>query len=397
MAGIVIIGAGECGVRAAFTLRDKGFEGPISLIGVEAALPYERPPLSKGQADEPRLIRAETAYQEAGIDLRLGTSAATLDVEGKTVTLADGSKLDYEKLLIATGARARLFPGMDGCLTLRTNKDAERIVRTFEPGKHVGIIGGGFIGLELAATAQRAGADIVVVEAATELMARAVPTDIARHVRDKHEAEGVVIRTGAKVASADAATITLEDGETLTFDIVIAGVGALPDIGLAEDAGLQVQNGITVDGGFRTSAPDVFAAGDCCNFVWRGERVRLESWRAAQDQGEHAARAMLGEGGDYAKVPWFWSDQFDFSLQVAGLFDSARESHRRDIADDAFLLFQRDAAGVLQAAAGIGPGNAVAKHIRLAEKLIEREAEIAPAELADPNVDLKRLLKAAQS
>ena len=150
-------------------------------------------------------------------------------------------------------------------------------------------------------------------------------------------------------------------------------------------------------GSFRTSAPDVFAAGDCCSFPWRGQRLRLESWRAAQDQGEHAAIAMLGEAGGYAKVPWFWSDQFDLSLQVAGLFDTEREVHRRDLDGGAFLLFQRDAAGTLQAAAGVGPGNAVAKHIRLAERLIEREATIEPGDLADPSVDLKRLLKAAQS
>jgi 3-phenylpropionate/trans-cinnamate dioxygenase ferredoxin reductase subunit len=225
-------------------------------------------------------------------------------------------------------------------------------------------------------------------------MARAVPAAIGRVVQARHEAAGVVVRTGAKVASADAGRITLEGGETLGFDMVIAGVGALPDTGLAAAAGLEVQNGIEVDSAFRTSAPHVFAAGDCCSFPWRGRRLRLESWRAAQDQGEHAAGAMLGDVEDYAKVPWFWSDQFDLSLQVAGLFDPNGDTVRRDLADDAFLLFQQDADGALQAAAGVGQGNAAAKHIRLAEKLIERAATIAPADLADPGVDLKRLLKA---
>ncbi|MEZ5931004.1 MAG: FAD-dependent oxidoreductase [Alphaproteobacteria bacterium] len=397
MAGIVIIGAGECGVRAAFTLRDKGFSQSITLIGAEAALPYERPPLSKGQTDELKPIRAEAAYDDAAIDLRLNTDAQSVDVGEKTVHLSDGSVLDYGKLLIATGARARLFPGMDGCLTLRTHEDAQRIVAGCGSGKRIGVIGGGFIGLELAATARRAGSAVTVIEAAPELMARAVPSEIARYVQSRHEDEGVALRTGVKVASANAETITLDGGETLSFDVVVAGVGALPDTDLAEAAGLDVDNGIVVDGSFRTSASDVFAAGDCCNFPWRGGRVRLESWRAAQDQGEHAACAMLGEAGDYAKVPWFWSDQFDLSLQVAGLFDPRRETVRRDLDGDAFLLFQRDVDGRLEAAAGVGLGNTVAKHIRLAEKLIEREATIEPADLADPGVDLKRLLKAAQS
>ena len=397
MAGIVIIGAGECGVRAAFTLRDEGFEGSISLIGAEATLPYERPPLSKGQADELKPIRAIEAYQKRNIDLRRGISAESIDVKTKTARLSDGSSLEYRNILIATGAYVRLFPGMDSCLTLRTNDDAAHIAAKFGPGKRVGIIGGGFIGLELAATARCAGADVVVIEAAPELMARAVPTDIARCIKDKHEAEGVEIRTGTKVTSTDVDSITLDDGETLRCDSVIAGVGAFPNTGLAEAAGLQVENGIAVDGSFRTSASDVFAAGDCCSFPWRGHRVRLESWRAAQDQGEHVARAMLGDVEDYARVPWFWSDQFDFSLQVAGLFDSARESYRRDLDNAAFLLFQRNADGRLEAAAGVGTGNAVAKHIRLAERLIEREAKIEPDALSDPSVDLKRLLKAVQS
>jgi 3-phenylpropionate/trans-cinnamate dioxygenase ferredoxin reductase subunit len=266
LAGIVIIGAGECGVRAAFTLRDKGFDGQITLVGTEAVLPYGRPPLSKGQADELKPIRAEPAYQERNIDLRRDIGAPSIDVNAKTTRLSDGSSLEYQKTLIATGAHARLFPGMDDCLTLRTNEDAMRIVAKFGPGKRVGIIGGGFIGLELAATARRAQAEVTVIEAASALMARAVPTDIACHVQDKHEAEGVEIRTDAKVAAADADSTTLDDGETLRFDSVIAGVGALPNTDLAKAAGLAIDNGILVDGSFRTSAPDVFAAGDCCNF-----------------------------------------------------------------------------------------------------------------------------------
>ncbi len=394
MVGVVIIGSGECGVRAAFTLRDRGYSGSITLIGAESALPYERPPLSKGKSSEPKLIRAEQAYRDAGIELRLGLRAETVDPAGKQVGLDDGTALAYEKLLLATGANARLFPGMDGCLTLRTVEDADRIIPGFAEGARVGIIGGGFIGLELAATARLAGADVTVVEAGSRLMARAVPAEIADRVGTRHRDEGVNLMTATEVASADAKTIVLADGTRLSFDLVIAGVGALPNTGLADAAGLSVENGIVVDSSFRTSAPDIFAAGDCCNFPWLGRQVRLESWRAAQDQGDHAAAAMLGDVAEYARVPWFWSDQYDLSLQVAGLFDPGRETLRRGDPESPVLLFQCDDAGRLAAAAGVGKGNAVAKDIRLSEKLIERAAPVDPAALCDPSVDLKRLLRA---
>ena len=226
-------------------------------------------------------------------------------------------------------------------------------------------------------------------------MGRAVPAEIAAHVRARHERAGVDVRTGVAVASASARAIVLADATALHFDQVVAGVGASPDTALAEAAGIDVDDGILVDETFRTSAAGVFAAGDCCRFPWRGRRVRLESWRAAQDQGAHAAAAMLGDGATYASVPWFWSDQYELSLQVAGLFDPEGEVVRRALDDDAFLLFQRDDMDRLAAAAGVGPGNAVAKSVRLAEKLIERGASIDPATLADPSADLKRLLKSA--
>ena len=399
MAGIVIIGAGECGVRAAFALRELGFEGPLALLGEEHGLPYERPPLSKpapaGPRAGPKPIRGEATYAEAGVDFRPGTRAVGIDTDRKRVELAGGSSLDYDRLLLATGARARRFPGMEGCLTLRTGEDAARIVPRFGKGARVGIVGGGFIGLELAATARAAGAETTVVEAAPRLMARAVPAEIAGIVHRRHEAEGVEVRTGAAVASAGADEIVLGDGARLGFDLVVAGVGSLPETALAESAGIELENGVAVDGAFRTSAPDVFAAGDCCSFPWRGRRVRLESWRAAQDQGAHVAAAMLGPVDDYVGVPWFWSDQYDLTLQVAGLFDPALEALRRELADGALLLFQRDGAGRLVAAAGVGTGNAVAKSVRLAEKLIERGAPVDAAALEDPSVDLKRLLRGA--
>lgn len=393
MAGMVIIGAGECGVRAGFALREQGYGGTVTLIGAETALPYERPPLSKTSPPKEKPIRKVEAFGEADIDFRRGVNADSIDREAKTVALSDGGTLTYEKLLIATGARARLFPGMEGCLTLRTCEDAEAIVPRFEPGVRVGIVGGGFIGLELAGTARGAGAEVTVIEAAPALMARAVPGEIAAAAQARHEAEGVTLKLDTKVASATATGITLAKGEALPFDLVIAGVGSLPDTALASAAGLKVEDGIVVDETLRTSDPHIFAAGDCCRFPWRGASVRLESWKAAQDQGAHAAAAMLGAEEPYAKVPYFWSDQYDMTLQVAGLFDPALPVHRRDTGDETRLVFQCD--GTLRAAAGIGPGNAVAKDIRIFEKLIEREARLDPATLADPATNLKKLLKAA--
>lgn len=395
MSGMVIIGAGECGVRAAFALREHGYTGPVTLIGEEYALPYERPPLSKGRAAEPKAIRKKDDYAAANVELRLGARVDAIEIDHNRLRLVDDTRIAYDRLLIATGARARLFPGMSKCLTLRTNEDANRIARLVRSGVRVGIVGGGFIGLELAATATRAGAEVTVVEAGSRVLNRGIPEEIAEIVHRRHATEGVDIRTAAAVTAADATTITLADGAVLDFELVIAGVGSRPNTEMAEAAELRVENGIVVDGSFRTSASNIFAAGDCCNFPWHGKSVRLESWKAAQDHGAHAAVAMLGETNDYGKVPWFWSDQYDLSMQVAGLFDPARQTIQRRTPGEIRLVFQLDEAGRLSAAAGIGPGNSVAKDIRVFEKLIERGTFLETTVLADPAVNLKSLLRAA--
>jgi 3-phenylpropionate/trans-cinnamate dioxygenase ferredoxin reductase component len=392
MGGVVIIGAGECGVRAAFALRENGYSGDVTLIGAEAALPYERPPLSK--EGEIRAIRTAEAYVDNQISLRLGEVVTKIEVANRLASLSCGKAVTYEHLLLATGARARLFPGMEGCLTLRTNLDAQVIVSRLTPGAKIGIIGGGFIGLELAARVRKAGADVTVVEAGPRLLGRAVPPQIARVLQERHALEGVSLKLETGVVSASSDRIDLVDGSSMEFDAVIAGVGAVPETGLAEAAGLVVQNGIVVDGDFRTSAPDVFAAGDCCSFDWRGQRVRLESWKAAQDQGEHVALAILGKSVPYNKVPWFWSDQYDLSLQVAGIFDLGAPIHSRATGDGTTIVFQCDGKQNLVAAVGIGPGNATSKDIRIFEKLIERRTIVDGGRLADPSQNLKRLLAA---
>lgn len=393
MSGVVIIGAGECGVRAAFSLRENGYSGEVTLIGAEAALPYERPPLSKSGDIKP--IRSAEAYSDSQIALRLGEEASHIDLGNRLVSLSGGDAVAYDDLLLATGARARLFPGMDGCLTLRSDLDAKVILSRLTPGAKIGIIGGGFIGLELAALARRAGAEVTVVEAAPRLLGRAVPPQVALVLQERHGAESVCLKLNTGVTSASATRINLADGTSMEFDAVIAGVGALPNTELAAAAGLAVQNGIVVDCDFRTSDSHVFAAGDCCNFDWRGQRLRLESWKAAQDQGEHAALTILGRTGAYNKVPWFWSDQYDLGLQVAGIFDLGAPIHSRINGDGTTVVFQCDAMKNLVAAAGIGPGYATSKDIRVFEKLIERRIIVDADRLADPSQNLKRLLNAA--
>lgn len=395
MPGILIIGAGECGVRAAFALRDNGYTDAITLFGDEAQHPYERPPLSKAPTVTTKLIREEAAYDAAGILLRLDTAVTAIDTAGQQIELSDGTRQSYDKLLIATGARARVFPTLASCETLRTHQQAEAILSRCTPDSHVGVIGGGFIGLELAATARQAGSQVTVFESAPQLMGRAVPADIAAVMQKRHEDEGVKLMLNAQVSSATDRQVTLADGTAMDFDVVVAGVGAVPNTEMAEAAGIETDNGIVVDDCFRTSAPNVFAAGDCCNFSYRGSRMRLESWRAAQEQGAHAAAAMLGEEQAYASVPWFWSDQYDLSLQVAGIMVDGGILVKRELDKGGVIQFQLDDAGTLVAVAGVGPGNSVAKDIKIAEKLIEKQARPDETLLADKSVNLKSLLKSA--
>ncbi|WP_048645888.1 NAD(P)/FAD-dependent oxidoreductase [Nitratireductor soli] len=392
--GMIIIGAGECGVRAAFALREEGYGGPVTLIGAEPHLPYERPPLSKGAAaGAQKIIAGESRYDEAGITLRRATRVERIEANRRQVALSDGTTHAYDKLLIATGAQARRFPGMEAARTLRSLDDAEAILAAFRPGARLAVVGGGFIGLELAATARERHVDVTVIEAADRLMARIVPAALAAMFEARHRAEGVALLLSATVASVGEEGVVLADGRHVEADLVVAGVGAAPDTQLAEQAGLAVGDGILVDHRLQTADASIFAAGDCCNFPYRGGRVRLESWRCAQDQGTHAARAMLGADEAFSRTPWFWSDQYDLGLQVAGLPDPARPFIRRDLAGGALILFQLGDDGALLSASGAGPGNAVAKQISIAEKMIQRAVPVSAGQLADTGTNLKSLLK----
>jgi 3-phenylpropionate/trans-cinnamate dioxygenase ferredoxin reductase subunit len=407
-AGMVIIGAGECGARAAFALRENGYEGPVTLIGAEVHAPYERPPLSKNAITEeahpaPKHVALAERFAEQGIDLITGREAVAIDRNARQVRLADGSAIAYDKLLLATGATARTLPmaaaAGEHCLTLRTYDDALRIRGLLKPGVRVAIIGGGFIGLELAASARKRGAEAVVIEAQPRILMRGVPEEVARAVAARHEEAGAEIVTGqgisAITASDCAIVVELASGRRIEADFLVVGIGASPVTTLAAEAGLVIDNGIAVDSRLRTSDENIFGAGDCCSFpleIYGGRRVRLESWRNAQDQGAHAARNMLGADEPFGVVPWFWSDQYDLSLQIAGLADGAATVVRRDVGEGAFILFHLGEDGRLLAASGIGPGNAVARDIRLAEMLIGKAVRPDPAELASPDVKLKSLL-----
>jgi 3-phenylpropionate/trans-cinnamate dioxygenase ferredoxin reductase subunit len=408
MPHFVIVGAGECGARAAFALREKGFEGDITLIGGEPVAPYERPPLSKeglAHAAEPKFVAALERYAEQRIDLRLGIDVIDIDPTAKVVTLAGGEELGYDKLLLATGASARAFPGLgatnERVRALRTHADACALRSALHPDQHIAIIGGGFIGLELAATARKLGAAVTVIEGLPRVLKRGVPEEIAEVITERHRQEGVDISCSETIIAveegADSVVIRLAGGKMISADLVLVGIGALPNVALAEKAGLAIDNGIAVNERLETSGADIFAAGDCCSFplaLYGGRRVRLESWRNAQEQGTLAAGNMLGEGSGISAVPWFWSDQYDLTLQIAGLADGATTLLRRDLSDGAFILFHLDDTGRLLAASGIGHGNAVARDIRLAEMLIAACAHPDPEALTASHIKLKSLLAA---
>jgi 3-phenylpropionate/trans-cinnamate dioxygenase ferredoxin reductase subunit len=399
---MVIVGAGECGTRAALALREAGYYGPVTLLGAEPHLPYERPPLSKdalvAAAPAPRPVGGAERLAAAGIDFRPSATITAIDRAARRVRCAGGD-IPYARLLLATGARPRPLPGADAptVAMLRTLDDAARIRAALGPGRRLAVIGGGFIGLELAASARRLGAEVAVIEALPRLLARGVPAAIAAHLEARHAAEGVRVRCGARVAAITAAGVALADGAVVAADLVVVGIGAVPNTELAAAAGLAIDNGIAVDATLATSDPDVFAAGDCCSFplpLYGGRRVRLESWRSAQEQGALAARNLLGAAEPVSAVPWFWSDQYDLTLQVAGLADGAATEVRRDLGNGGFVLFQLGPDGRLLCASGIGPGNAVARDIRVAEMMIARRVAPDPAALAAPESSLKKLLAA---
>lgn len=401
MSGFVIIGAGEAGTRAAFALREGGWNGSVTLVGAEEGLPYERPPLSKPEgADVQRKAICDHArFESAGIGYRPGLAATAIDRAGKTVSLSDGRELPYAGLLLATGARPRRLacPGADRAHDFRTHDDAVQVSAAAKTGTRVAIIGAGLIGMELAAVLRLKGAEVDVIEAAPTIMARAVPPHLAARLLARHQAEGVRVHLGTSVTAITADAVALADGRSIPADLVIGAIGVVPQMDLAEAAGLATGNGILTDACLRTSDPDILAAGDCAAVEIAPElHLRLESWRNAREQAKLAARNMINPAAPFTATPWFWSDQYDLGLQVAGLPAAHLPFVTRPLPDDGEVGFYLD-GGRLVAAVGLGTGNSAARDIKLAEMLIAAGACPDPDALADPGVNLKSLLKSLRA
>ena len=402
--GMVIVGGGMAGARAIVSLRANGWEGGITLVSEETLLPYDRPPLSKAMLTdehEPTPVYLLDESMIASLKARLlrGQGAARIDRPARMLHLEDGVTVSYDKLLIATGAKPRrlAIPGGELAYTLRDYADGDHLRNRIRNSSGVAIIGGGFIGLEVAASARKLGNTVTLIEAQPRILMRGVPPDIAVTVHARHVAAGVTMQVGTGLSRIEPDGVVLADGNKIKADIVIAGIGAAPETALADVSGLTVDNGILCDAMLRTSDPHIYAAGDCCSFphpLFGNKRMRLEAWRNATDQANTATANMLGGDKIYSAVPWFWSDQYDLSLQIAGVPGDGVEMVRRQLSDQAFIIFHRDAAGRLVGASGVGPGNSIAREVKLAEMLIARSASPAPEALADPAIGLKALLKA---
>jgi 3-phenylpropionate/trans-cinnamate dioxygenase ferredoxin reductase subunit len=405
---IVIIGAGHAGVQAAASLREEGSDDSIVLVSGEPDLPYQRPPLSKaflkGAMDLAGLpLRAEQFYREKQIDLRLGVPATRIDLAARRVELGENGAEPFDHLILATGARSRPFaiPGadLDGVLTLRNIADAAAIRERLGPGRRVVVIGAGFIGLEIAATALAGGGEVTVVEIARPL-GRAVSPSTSDFFLDAHQAFGARFRLGVGVnaiegAKGAAAAVVLADGERAPADLVIVGVGVLAEDALARAAGLACDNGVVVDALLAASDPAVSAIGDCAQFPQHslGQMLRLESVQNATDQARAVARRLTGRPAPYAALPWFWSDQGDLKLQIAGLPHGVdRWVLRGDPKDRAFAAFGFR-AGALATVETVNRG---AEHMA-ARRIIGGALPISPEEAADPAFDLRKLALSAKA
>jgi NADPH-dependent 2,4-dienoyl-CoA reductase/sulfur reductase-like enzyme len=395
----VVVGAGQAGANAAVAMREAGFAGRIVLVGEEPHHPYERPPLSKAALTEdlapaPAWVHSATRYDTAAIELRLGTRAVALDARGRRLTLADGSELAFDRLLLATGGRPRPLdvPGAQRIHYLRALEDALHLRPLLVPGARVVCVGAGVIGLEAAASAHHRGCAVTVLEAAPAAMGRCMTPAMAQWVERLHAAHGVALHFGVAVAEVAAGRVVCADGQGFPADVVVAGVGMLRNIDLARAAGLELDGGIVVDELGRTAAPGIYAAGDVAAF-WHPtlrRRLRLESWKHAQNHGIAVGRAMAGGSEPYDDVPWFWSDQHGVNIQVAGLPQDATDSVLRgDQSGPGFSAWHFDAGGRVVAATGIN----APRDVRVALALIARGAVVAPAVLANPATRLQGLMK----
>ncbi|GLS02761.1 ferredoxin reductase [Brevundimonas denitrificans] len=402
MTKVVIIGAGHAGGTAAALLRQYGHEGPIVLAGEEPAAPYQRPPLSKawlkGEADlEALLLRPEVFYAEHDIELRTGVTATAIDPAGKTVTFADGTVETWDALILATGSTARKLsiPGADrpDLLELRSLADAERLKAALGPGKRLAVVGGGYVGLEAAASARALGAEAVVIERMDRVLARVASETLSAFFTAHHRAHGVEVLTSADVVAFEDGGVRLGDGRLVAADAVLVGVGALANDALARAAGLACGNGVVVDEAARTSDPAIWAIGDMTFRpipVHGGRRHRLESVPNALEQAKQAAAAITGRPAPTPEVPWFWSDQYEVKLQIAGLPDGAdRQVVRGDVEGGAFAVFHLAGDRIVCVEAVNAPAEFMA-----GRQMISRGQAVDAVKLADRAVSMKEVAAA---
>lgn len=402
----IIIGAGHAGSQAAISLRQEGYAGEIVLINDEQDIPYHKPPLSKSYLKAPEsgilVLRPESVYRDNNIEMLFGSSVERVSLNDKTVTLDSGKILQWSELVFATGARARIpdMSGVDlnGVVTLRRLDDARRIAEMMPRVENVVIIGGGFIGLEMAHSAVALGKKTVLIEAASRVLGRSVATIISTHVETRSRAADITLLTGGGVETIEGANghvtgVKAANGVLFPADMVVLGIGAVPNVELAIDAGLVIDNGIVVDEHMRASAEHVYAIGDCVSYdhFHAGRRVRLESVQNATDQAKHVARSIVGRATPFRDVAWFWSDQGDMKLQTAGLsFDADRHILSGNLEDNAFSVFHF-AGDKLIAVDSI---NRPADHM-LARRLLAAGINPTEEDVAAGSARLKELLAAA--
>ena len=401
MSGIVIIGAGQAGASLAIKLRALGYKGDVTLVGEEKFPPYQRPPLSKkyllGDMALDRLyLRPRDFYTEQLISLRLGARVTAINPTAKTISIGDET-LSYDHLALTTGSTPRLLPAaiggrLNGVFAVRSLADVGAMQPAFESGGHVLIIGGGYIGLEAAAVAAAKGLKVTLVEMADRILQRVACAETSDYFRTLHQSHGVTILEGVGLERLTGEGYVnraiLSNGEALEIDFAIVGVGILPCTSLAEAAGLTLNNGIETNSHSETSIPSIWAAGDCASFPYQGDRIRLESVPNAIDQAEIVAANMLGAGKDYVATPWFWSDQYEVKLQIAGLNTGFTDVVVRDSSATRSHWYYK--SGALLAVDAMNDPRAY----MVAKRLIEAGKSVDPSIAADPQSDLKALLQA---
>lgn len=400
---VVILGAGHAGGSAAGFLRQYGFEGPIVLVGDEPLAPYQRPPLSKawlkGEANaEDLMLKEDDWYAESNIRLLLGVTATRIDRTAKTVTLSNGETIPYDYLVIATGARARKLPipgaDLEGVLELRTAADAEALKAALGPGKRLAVVGGGYVGLEAAASARALGAEAVIIEREARVLARVACEPLSAFFQDYHGRHGVTFELSADVEGFEGegghiTGVRLAGGRVIACDAALVGVGAVPNDEIARDAGLECANGVVVDLEARTADPVIFAIGDVTHrpLPLYNRQFRLESVPNALEQAKQVACAIAGRPQPNPEVPWFWSDQYDLKLQIAGLpFDADQVLVRGDPAGAKFAVFHLKGDQLQAVEAVNAPPEFMAGRM-----LIANRKPISRERLADPSISMKEV------